>query len=148
MKTDIYGFYGGFCCFEAIRHKLSPSIEYEWSPSTTPTQLQQQLFRSRALQPKNAVSLTLNQTWEAKRRPPEGDSTVASSADQLDSLDLTANIQPSPSDGPTRLQQGQTVSLLALRTSVLRYDFVEADSIGAFLAGFETTRLSLSLIHI
>ncbi|GIT52794.1 MAG: hypothetical protein Ct9H300mP15_30070 [Gemmatimonadota bacterium] len=90
LKTDIYGFYGGFGGFEAIRHKLSPSIEYEWSPSTTPTQLQQQLFRSRALQPKNAVSLTLNQTWEAKRRPPEGDSTVASSADQLDSLDLTA----------------------------------------------------------
>ena len=142
LKTDIYGFYGGFGGFEAIRHKLSPSIEYEWSPSTTPTQLQQQLFRSRALQPKNAVSLTLNQTWEAKRRPPEGDSTMASSAIQLDSLDITANTQASSSDGPTRLQQGQTVSLLALRTSVLRYDFVEADSIGAFLAGFETTRLS------
>ena len=142
LKTDIYGFYGGFGGFEAIRHKLSPSIQYEWSPATSPTQLQQQLFRSRALQPKNAVSLTLNQTWEAKRRPPEGDSAVANSAAQLDSLDLAVNTQSSPSDGPTRLQQGQTVSLLALRTSVLRYDFVEADSIGAFLAGFETTRLS------
>ncbi|GIS81292.1 MAG: hypothetical protein CM1200mP14_28580 [Gammaproteobacteria bacterium] len=113
-------------------------MESFYNPYSTSTTV----FRSRALQPKNAVSVTLNQTWEAKRRPPEGDSTTAGSATQLDSLDLTANTQASSSDGPTRLQQGQTVSLLALRTSVLRYDFVEADSIGAFLAGFETTRLS------
>jgi len=142
LKTDIYGFYGGFGGFEAVRHKISPSLQYEWSPATSPTQLQQQLFRSRTLQPKNALSLTLNQTWEAKRRPPEGDSTTANSSTVLDSLNLTSSVQPTPSDGPTRLQQGQTVSLLALRTSVLRYDFVEADSIGTFLAGFETTRLS------
>ncbi|HIN78383.1 MAG TPA: LPS-assembly protein LptD [Gemmatimonadetes bacterium] len=142
LKTDIYGFYGGFGGFEAVRHKISPSLQYEWSPATSPTQLQQQLFRSRTLQPKNALSLTLNQTWEAKRRPPEGDSTAANSSTVLDSLNLTSSVQPTPSDGPTRLQQGQTVSLLALRTSVLRYDFVEADSIGTFLAGFETTRLS------
>ena len=134
LKTDIYGFYGGFGGFEAVRHKISPSLQYEWSPATSPTQLQQQLFRSRTLQPKNALSLTLNQTWEAKRRPPEGDSTAANSSTVLDSLNLTSSVQPTPSDGPTRL--------LALRTSVLRYDFVEADSIGTFLAGFETTRLS------
>jgi hypothetical protein len=34
------------------------------------------------------------------------------------------------------------VNLLALRTSVVRYDFVQADSAGSFLQGFETTRLT------
>lgn len=142
LKTDIYGFYGGFGGFEAVRHKLSPSIQYEWSPTTSPTELQREIFRSRALQPKNAISLTLNQTWEAKRKTPQGDSAVVDPSASIDSLTLTAGQQPARSGDPTRLQQGQTLSLLALRTSILRYDFVEADSIGTFLAGFETTRLS------
>ena len=150
LKTDIYGFYPGFGDFEAVRHKLSPSIQYEWSPSTSPTDLQQRVFRSRALQPKNAISLTFNQTWEAKRRAPEGDSVAADStaaaADSAavapDSADVGEIAQAGTPDEPGRLVQGQTVSLLALRTSVVRYDFVEADSVGSFLAGFETTRLS------
>jgi hypothetical protein len=45
-------------------------------------------------------------------------------------------------EGPNSLQPNQPVTLLALRTSVVRYDFVEADTVGTFLSGFETTRLS------
>jgi hypothetical protein len=40
------------------------------------------------------------------------------------------------------VQQAQIVNLLSLRTSLVRYDFVHADSTGSFLQGFETTRLS------
>jgi len=40
------------------------------------------------------------------------------------------------------MQTTPSVTLLAWRTSVVRYDFVEADETGLFLAGFETTRLS------
>jgi len=139
LKTDLYGMGGGFGPFEAVRHKFSPSIRYEWSPSTTPTELQQQVFRSRALQPKNAVSITLNQTWEAKRRQEEGDSAAVPAL--LDPLDLTTD-SGVESDGPRSVQSIPPVTLLALRTSVVRYDFVEADSIGSFLSGFQTTRLS------
>jgi hypothetical protein len=146
LKTDIYGFYPGFGSFETVRHKLSPSFDYQWSPKTSPSDLQRQVFASRALRPQNQVAVTLNQTWEAKRRSdlpqPGADSTSADS--------IAAPLVPIPAGGgatqaqtgPRRVQQAQIVSLLALRTSVVRYDFVQADSAGRFLQGFETTRLS------
>ena len=137
LKTDFYGMGPGFGPFEAIRHKFSPSFDYAWSPSTTPSDLQRQVFRSRALQAKNAISFTLNQTWEAKRRQEEGDSSAAPAPATPDTLALTAG-----DEGPRSADTNPPVTLLALRTSVVRYDFVEADSIGSFLSGFETTRLS------
>ncbi len=162
LKSDIYGIRGGFGPFEAIRHKLSPSIQYEWSPTTTPSELQREVFGSRALQPKNAISITINQTWEAKRRVEETDSSNAPggpgrtqprtspqtepgapSPEGLapDSLSLLRGAGEDP-EGPNSLQPNPPVTLLALRTSVVRYDFVEADTVGTFLSGFETTRLS------
>jgi hypothetical protein len=128
LKTDLYGFYPGFASFDAVRHKLSPSFDYEWSPESRPTQLQRQVFGSRVLQPRNVVALTLNQTWEAKRAPP--------------SAGGSGQEPTQAGSGPERVQQGQILNLLALRTSVVRYDFVQADSAGSFLQGFETTRLS------
>jgi hypothetical protein len=146
LKTDIYGFFPGFAGFEAVRHKLSPSFDYQWSPETTPSDLQRQVFGSRALKSQNAIAVTLNQTFEAKRAAatPE-DSMVA--ADSLaaspDSLAPRGAAPPAGiGTGPRRVQQAQIVNLLSLRTSVVRYDFVHADSTGSFLQGFETTRLS------
>lgn len=143
LKTDIYGFFPGFGGFETIRHKLSPSFDYQWSPESTPTALQRQVFGSRALQPQNAIAVTLNQTWEAKRAaaaPAPGDS---SSAVPNTGAGAQETLTPGGAEaGPRRVQQAQIVSLLALRTSVVRYDFVQADSAGSFLQGFETTRLS------
>lgn len=156
LKTDIYGFYPGFAAFEAVRHKISPSFDYQWSPESSPTQLQRNVFGSRVLRPQNVVAVTLNQTWEAKRRSdtpaPGADSSAtavdaSTAAGPAPATSLTEGVGSSlaTSDaqtGPRRVQQAQIVSLLALRTSVVRYDFVQADSTGSFLQGFETTRLS------
>ncbi len=140
LKTDVYGFLRGeipeALGFEAIRHKFSPSFDYSWSPEKTPTVLQSNVFGARVLQPQNAVSVTLNQTWEAKRLEP-ADSTTAGGED--------ASTTPATGDmtgEPRRIESAPIVNLLALRTSVVRYDFVEADSAGSFLSGFETTRLT------
>ena len=161
LKTDIYGFFGGFGSFEAIRHKISPAFDYQWTPATTPTSLQQEVFGSRALQPKNTLSISLTQTFEAKPRNEEDDESGAGSGAQ-DGLAPGGALpgQGAPRQGatrpgapgqafatdeeggPRRLQQTQSVTLLAWRTSVVQYDFVEADSVGFFLSGFETTRLS------
>lgn len=136
LKTDIYGFFGGVGPFEAIRHKFSPSFDYAWSPESTPNDLQRQVFGSRALQPKNTISVSLTQTFEAKRRTDdEGEGNAAPSA----TPPATAG---DAEDGPRRMEQTPSVNLLAIRTSVVQYDFVEADSVGLFLSGFETTRLS------
>jgi len=134
LKTDIYGFFPGFGSFEAIRHKFSPAFDYQWSPESTPTELQREVFGSRALQPQNTIAVTLNQTFEAKREEDESSRAAADS--------VTAAQNAGAPGEPRRIPQAQIMTLLALRTSVVRYDFVEADSAGSFLLGFETTRLS------
>ena len=177
LKTDFYGFGPGFGEFEMIRHKVSPSIEYQWSPGANPTALQRDVFGARALQPQNVIALTLNQTWEAKPREedgeesavaadsiavedttaageglePAGDTTALDPGElEPDAVAAPAVAAPAPGrpgvgqedDGPRRIQRTPPVNLLSLRTSVVRYDFVVADSLGSFLSGFETTRLS------
>ncbi|MCH1571522.1 MAG: hypothetical protein L7S64_09270 [Longimicrobiales bacterium] len=164
LKTDIYGFYGGVGPFEAIRHKITPAIDYDWSPESTPTELQRAVFGARALQPKNAVSLSLTQTWEAKpRTPEEGEQPTQQGAagtglatgeslglDPLTGLPVATDplaeqsvpTSNDPDAGPQRVQRTPAATLLAWRTSVIQYDFVQADSVGLFLSGFETTRLS------
>lgn len=132
LKTDIYGFFPGFGGYERIRHKFSPSFSYDWSPETQPTALQDSVFRSKALQPTNALSITLNQTFEAKRALSDSARAAADSA----------SAGEASGSGPRRVEQGEIVQLLGIRTSVVQYNFVEADERGLFLAGFETTRLS------
>jgi hypothetical protein len=134
LKTDLYRFYPGFGGYERIRHKFSPSFAYEWSPEVAPTELQRQVFRSRVLQPRNGLSVTLNNTIEAKR----------ASADTA-AADTTAEVAEGTRDEPRRQEQAQIIQLLGIRTSVIQYDFVEADSLGSFLSGFQTTRLSNSI---
>ncbi len=138
LKTDVYGMFPGFGGYERIRHKLSPSFTYAWSPLVEPTELQKQVFRSRVLQPKNGLSVTLNNTFEAKKAAPEGaDSTAA----ELPAPETQAAGAGAPGE-PRRLDRPEIVQLLGIRTSVIQYDFVEADSAGSFLAGFQTTRLT------
>ena len=132
LKTDIYGFFGGFGGYEAIRHKFSPGFSYEWSPEVNPTPLQETVFKSqaRALRRTSGLSVSLNQTFEAKR------ATQDSVAEQGGEGSAGA------ATGPRQTQPAQIVQLLGLRTSVVQYDFVEADTTGSFLKGFQTTRLS------
>ncbi len=78
-QTELYGFYPGFGQFEAIRHKLTPSMSYSYAPAVTPTALQEQVFGSRALGVQSAVSVTLNQTFEA-RVPERAQQTAAPAA--------------------------------------------------------------------
>jgi hypothetical protein len=106
------------------------------------------------LQPNNQLSFGISQTFEAKRRAPDSVTTVAappppslpptSLVPGLDTLvvaDTSAAMEPLGPGNPTRRPQGQTVTLLSLNTSSISYDFVEADSSGSFIHGFETTTL-------
>lgn len=154
LKTDIYGFFPGFGAFEAIRHKMSPSFNYQWSPESTPDPTQRLVFGSRVLQPSNTLSLSLTQTFEAKRKTDETtQDDPATQSVPLGPDGLPVATPPGPGDpfaaanepeqsGPRSVQTTPSVTLLAWRMSVIEYDFVEADSVGLFLSGFETTRLS------
>jgi hypothetical protein len=160
LKSDIYGFWPGFAGFEAVRHKFSPSFQYEWAPEAQPNALQRQVFGGQVLQARNALSITINNTIEAKRTAPEdttsvvtttADSLAADSlaADSLAADSLAAARADEATFGPTatgeeprRQERAQIFQLLGLSTRLVRYDFVDADSAGFFLAGFKTTSLA------
>jgi hypothetical protein len=131
LKSDIYGQFPGFGGFQAIRHKLSPSFNYQWSPETSPSDLQRSVFGPGALQPRKTLSLTLTQTFEAKRAP------TAEEVARIDSAVAAPPVPGGRSDEPRRIPAPDIVTLLALNTSIVEYDFVQADTAGFFLAGFE-----------
>ncbi len=142
LRSDLYGFFPGFAGFERLRHKFSPSFSYDWSPEVTPTDLQKAVFGSRSLQPTKVLSVTLNQTFEAKKKV-EGDTTGVASDSTGTAVDSTgAGGFQVGEDGLRRRETGEVVTLLGLSTSAISYNFVEADSTGSFLKGFSTTTLS------
>jgi hypothetical protein len=166
LKTDIYGFWPGFSNFEAIRHKFSPTFTWAYTPASTPSDLQREVFRVDDLRTKNELRIGLNQTFEAKRQPTEEEAAAADAGftfpDSLaalpdsviaDSFGITVDsvatlresLPPERDEepgGPRRQERSTVVKLLALNTSAVTYDFVRADSLGSFDQGFETTRIS------
>ena len=120
LKSDIYGFYMN----ERLRHKVSPSFDYAYSPEVTSTPLQAATFGGRAIQPRNELRLGLTQTFEMKADEEEADSAEA----EPEPLDRSA--------GPRRLPQARKVTVLALRTSAVTYDFEQASELGHFTRGF------------
>jgi LptD protein len=132
LKSDIYGLFGGFGPFERIRHKMSPALTWQYAPSVVPTDLQREVFGSGELKARNVLTLTFNQTFEAKRkvRVEESDSTGA------------PPVASDTAGGPKRREEGQIVNLLSIQTSAVTYDFTRASEDGASsLDGFTTTRL-------
>lgn len=121
LKTDIYGFYRN----DRLRHKISPTFDYAYSPETTPTNIQQATFGTRAIQPKNELRIGLTQTFEAKAGDEEADSTAVAEA------------EPESTDGgPRRMPQARKLTVLALRTSAVTYDFEQASELGHYTRGF------------
>ena len=157
LKSDLFGFFPGVGPFEAIRHKVSPGIDFQFAPAVTSSSLQQRVFGRAAIQPRKEITLSLNQTFEAKRKEKPADSTRAAarlapgagtvSGDTAGVVGaslppgLSAGLSSGLSTtGLARAPRADIVTLLALRTSAVQYDFVEADSLG-FLNGFRTTRI-------
>ncbi len=128
LKSDVYGFYMG----GRLRHKITPSFDFAWSPEVTPNAVQQATFGNQAVQPKRELIFGLNQTWEMRVDDEEADSAAAAAAAR------------DPSGGPSRLPQSEKVTVLALRTSAVTYDFEQASQLGHFTRGF---RDNLSLSH-
>ncbi len=126
LKTDVYGFWPGFAGYQTIRHKLSPSFSFSYSPSVLPSPEQSRVFRQQASRARKTLAVTLRQTIEAKGKAP---------------TDTTAADTAATNGGPREIPRAPITTLLGLSTSVVNYDFMEADSLGFFLAGFRTTQL-------
>ncbi|HCR04959.1 MAG TPA: hypothetical protein DIU18_07210 [Gemmatimonadetes bacterium] len=146
LKSDLFGFFPGVGPFEAIRHKLSPGIDFSYSPSVTSNALQARLFGRLAILPRKEIAFSLNQTFEAKRKeaPDDSDAVARSALTRVPAIpnDTAGGFSTGAlsTEGLARAPRADIVTLLALRTSAVQYDFVEADSLG-FLLGFRTTRI-------
>ncbi|MQA88656.1 MAG: hypothetical protein GEU90_00270 [Gemmatimonas sp.] len=136
LNTDLYGFFPGFGGLTAIRHRFSPRLSYGYSPEVEQTAIQDSLFGIAGGRTQNRISLTINQTWEAKlAEPPEVEEPV----EQPDSL---APDSISPFDVPAVPADPAKVTLLSINTSPLEYDFIQAQEEGN---GFVTETVSNSV---
>jgi hypothetical protein len=82
LKTDLYGFFPGFGNLDAIRHKFSPSFNFQYAPEVSPTELQTQVFGAREVGRQKSLGINLNQTFEARLK----DEAAAERAAELDSI--------------------------------------------------------------
>ncbi len=138
LNTSVYGFWPGFGNFSRIRHKIAPTLRWSYSPAPTYSALQEDIFGVRNLREQNRLSLSFNQTFEAKVREEATPDTNA----VADTASAGAGGEPSAGE-PRRLPQAEKVLLLALdtRTSFV-YDFVAASEEGR---GFLTEDIQNSI---
>ncbi|HKJ92073.1 MAG TPA: putative LPS assembly protein LptD [Longimicrobiales bacterium] len=136
LGTTIYGFWPGVGPVTRIRHKISPSLSWTYSPALKPTALQDSVFGASQLKAQNVLTLSFNQTFEAKLA---GSDTAAADTAAADSLAQAA----AQGGAPRRLPQAKKVQLLSINTSALAYDFVQAREPGGH--GFNLQQFNTSL---
>ena len=120
LKSDIYGFYAD----RRVRHKVSPTFDYAYTPETEPTEIQSAVFGPRGAQPRNEIVVGLNQTIEMRVGGEEEEDSAA------------AEEPRDPNAGPRRLPQSRKINVLSWRTSAVTYDFEQASELGHFTRGF------------
>ena len=119
MSPTFFGFFPGFGPIARIRHSISPLISYAYAPGSTvdpafayaldPTRRN---FTTRS-DPQQTISLGLSQNFEAKLKPPAGDTTQ---------------------------RAARKIRLLSINTSSLSYNFEQAKQPGH--TGWQTSSIS------
>ena len=145
LSTAIFGFIEpAFGPFTTIRHRISPTLNYSYSPAVDFTDEQRNAFGAIESLTRNTVSLNFNQTWEGKLREPRRDpaaDTLAALADSVAADSLAAPAGAAGARQPTP-QEEEKVTLLSINTSTLTYDFTRARETGN---GFTNTQISNSI---
>jgi hypothetical protein len=77
LGTTVFGFWPGFGEYERIRHKISPTLNWSYSPAPTPSPLQESIFGLQNLREQNRIGFSFNQTFEAKVRGDEEETAAA-----------------------------------------------------------------------
>ena len=133
LSTDLYGFFPGFGSVRRIRHKISPGLRWTYSPAVMASEELSSLrgFNISEVNERHQLSVSLNQTFEAKvrskRQEPEGEE----GEDAEEDGGRETEVQP----------QERKMTILALRTSAVAYDFVEGEVITDRLTNNATSDL-------
>ena len=139
LATNLYALFPGVGPLQQIRHRVSPSFSYNYSPVADADSLQRAVFTPTGIGENNSLSITLSQTFEGKFRSVGTDTVGAAPQDSLQAAADTA---------PRRRQQVSPVMLLSISTSALVYDFVRARQDSAALTTTTiTNQISSDLIR-
>jgi hypothetical protein len=113
LNSDVYGFFPGVGPLERIRHKFSPNFTWNYAPAVQPSARLEGLrgFSSSEIAERHSLSVGLNQTFEAKLKPRAIPEDTAAA-------DTTRAPEPT---------QSRKLTLLAIQTSAVVYDFVEKE---------------------
>ena len=138
-------------------------MNFSYAPASTPTELQTEVFGAAEVGAKKVLTISFNQTFEAKRKvDPDAGGSSAQAGQPEPATQRADSMVQNPEDpfgfgqgtlpaglmsgdsavGPQSVQEGQKVTLLALRTTAVTYDFERAAEEGDWLFGVTTTRLS------
>ncbi|HEX2208270.1 MAG TPA: putative LPS assembly protein LptD [Longimicrobium sp.] len=160
LRTELFGFFPGVANYSAIRHRLSPALNYRFTPEVEQTRRQAAVFGPAGGSEVNELTFNLDQTFEGKLRTPRGRGAEEAAGTgnpmgagagnpgaQTDTAraDLTpgqitprdtAQADPAGADtlsggsNPSQPEQAEKVTLLAINTSSLVYSFVPVDVFG------------------
>jgi hypothetical protein len=121
LNADVYGFFPGVGPLERIRHKFSPAFNWAYSPKVEPSpELEELGVPASASEARHQISMVFSQTFEAKLKP-RGPDEEGEEVAQVEGGEGEA-----PGDTTVAQQEAQArkLTLLAIRTSTLAYDFV------------------------
>jgi hypothetical protein len=133
LRTDLFGFLPGIGPIERVRHRISPSLTYSYSPEPTVTQRQEDVFGIINVREQNRLSFGITQTFEGKPRLSAEDSARAAGGGipGIGGEEPGDSVAPqiAPQDtatGPRRQQRVQPITLLSISTDAVVYDWVQA----------------------
>jgi sec-independent protein translocase protein TatC len=122
VKMDLFGFWPGIGALSRIRHRLSPSISYSYSPEAKVSpedSVTMQRLGLPGARERNTIQLGLSQTFEGKYKE-----DAKREGEQADSAAIdSTSVDPTR---PRRLPQARKVTILSLNTDAVLYDFVAA----------------------
>lgn len=113
LNSDVYGFFPGVGPLERIRHKFSPNFTWNYAPEVQPSERLQGLrgFSAAEIAERHTLNVGLNQTFEAKLKP-------RATPEDTAATDTTRAPEPA---------LDRKLTLLAIQTSAVVYDFVEKE---------------------
>jgi lipopolysaccharide export system protein LptA len=124
LRTEVFGFFPGVAGYQAIRHRVSPSLNYVFTPTAQQTSLQEAVFGREGGREVNQLTFGLDQTFEAKLRAPR----TRSDAERSEERAGTGNPQ-APEAGNPGAQTDTARAELTPGQVTLR-DTAAADSVG------------------
>ncbi len=142
LSTAIFGFINpGFGPFERIRHRISPTLNFTYSPEVEQNEAQRQAFGAIEGRTQNVLTLRLNQTWEGRLRNPQRPPGADEVAEVMDTT-MAGDTAAARANRPAQPQEEEKVTILSINTSALTYDFTRARETGS---GFTNPTISNSL---